>query len=251
MLAESGKKMWIGLGGLAFAKGKGHSPWIGLVGLLLCAGCATKPPMPDPEQLSSLPEATGVVVGSMTRAVSMKDYHSFLVRFMSRRTAKGVFQDKPIYMKHPEGDTTFDISQRDRQGDLFALVLSAGDYELYGATAFSDVSWYESGSDLRIRFSVPPGGILYLGEIHFTPGMFHLSDNWNRDSRLFKARYSNVDWSQVHLHSEVVAGNDGWGNSGSALPQSRGPSKPKLDPLLDQDINRVLNEALEETPKKP
>ncbi|WP_224372959.1 hypothetical protein [Hyalangium versicolor] len=176
--------------------------------LLLWMGCgSSKPYMARPEQLSKLSQDTGVVVGSLARATSTSRYHTCVLRFWDKKTR----QERTLFMKHLPGGNEFDFSGFGRSGDLFALVLPAGDYALDSASFETEGSEYHSGPDLYLLFTVPPGGILYLGEFLFGPSqrpspdyrslepLLQLSrrDEWDRDSALLKARYPNVAWSKV------------------------------------------------------
>lgn len=186
--------------------------------LLLWMGCSpTKPYMARPEQLSELPEATGVVVGSIAQVSSMSLYHTFVVTFSDKKFRK----KRIISMRHVPRGPEFDFSDFERSGDLFAFVLPAGKYAVTSARFENEAGAHETGSDLSFPFTVTSGRILYLGEISFSPvkssyinsrsrapllQRLVFRDEWGRDSVLLKARYPNVDWSEALLTPMMASG---------------------------------------------
>ncbi|MBN1209575.1 MAG: hypothetical protein JXB05_32295 [Myxococcaceae bacterium] len=186
--------------------------------LLLWMGCSpTKPYMARPEQLSELPEETGVVVGSIARVSSMSLYHTFVVRFSDKKFR----QERIISMRHVPRGPEFDFSDFERSGDLFAFVLPAGEYAVTSARLENKAGGFETGSDVSIPFMVTSGRILYLGEISFSPvessyvdsrsrvpllQRLVFRDEWGRDSVLLKARYPNVAWSEALLSPMLASG---------------------------------------------
>lgn len=227
--------------------------WGWSVCLLLWAGCvATKPSLPRPEQVSPLPNGTGMVVGSVARAVELSGYHTYEIGFANKVTG----QQHQIFMRHREGDPDFDFSELLLAGDLFGFVLPAGEYGLYKATFQNDSSTYIAVPGTVVQFTVAPGEILYLGEFYFGHGedpthvyregkQFVIQDRWGRDSALFKARYPSVDWSEASLHPALAAGST-TGPSPSGTP----PGMTGRSPNRTVDIDRLLNEPLKVAPAR-
>ena len=181
-------------------------------------GCTARPELPKVIKASSLDNNYSLVVGSLSRANGLQSFDSWSLLFRTdgekveySNSIKGKM-DKNV----PFGKYDFDFKERKNSGNIFAYIVPAGDYEIYGTEmtqsyAYTHTRWKES-DEFSIKFHAEAGNITYIGEYAIQPvyngenfigvplmasGYWLVDDKFERDLILLKKKYPNLNWSEV------------------------------------------------------
>jgi hypothetical protein len=179
--------------------------------------------------MSDLPPEKGVVVGSFVRAPGGSAYPG--KEFQLGLRNKATRETATLSMKGDAWSNQFsyDFHSHADGGMLFALVLPAGEYELYTATSLYALGEertlrFTPNRDASIPFEVVKEEAVYIGQIRHVPetvdvkdwlgvpypggGHYRLSNEWERDARLLEAHYPDVDWSRTRVSTLHAAPED-------------------------------------------
>lgn len=137
------------------------------------------------------------------------------------------------------GSSQFNAYQRsdfsDKTGRIFVLEVPAGDYAFTGWQVFSrGERLHPSESPAPIKYSLKPGEITYVGNIHFdfslAKNVFgssiindvkpELSDNYDQDFSILKQKYPNLAIPKI-IHS--VGEKRIWGDTTEPLNKTIDP----------------------------
>jgi len=125
----------------------------------------------------------------------------------------------------PPGMLDWDIKQRGLRGNVFAVELPVGEYEIFSWRVSSGYSTVRPQDDFRIPFSITPGTAIYLGNFHFerksglgaavvvVDVQYH--DEAIRDLGILQKKYSGIDPStlQTVLERSNLGNQLGGGSS--------------------------------------
>ncbi|RZF82954.1 hypothetical protein EXT46_05745 [Pseudoalteromonas sp. CO325X] len=146
----------------------------------------------------------GVIIGSLSRANAAAIYDIWSISLRSKDS--NMEQDVNILGKAsttaPFVAYDFDYKEKKYSGNLFAYIVPAGEYEFYNYRLFQNRgalsrNWHPE-DEFSIPIEVKSGAINYIGEYSATKDYFwEITSNKARDIPLFKARYPNLDWSEL------------------------------------------------------
>jgi hypothetical protein len=105
----------------------------------------------------------------------------------------------------------FDFLSSGGGGNLFALKLPPGDYEIHRWSVGTGTAVYYPSSDFSLPFSIESGKSTYMGDFNFTIGKGHnlfgipipyLDDiayfnSWERDLNALKSKYPSINLQEV------------------------------------------------------
>ena len=157
--------------------------------------------------MGNLDADEGIVFASLVEEDGPVSYR--IVRFRFRNTETGRTGALSIAPALP-GSATKTIGS-DGRGNIEAVTLPAGKYEFYNFVLVAGRSRWTADRDFSIPFRVFPGRAVYLGEIRLYPsvaratlglskangGHFVISSQRERDIRLFRLRYPNMNRSDI------------------------------------------------------
>jgi hypothetical protein len=202
---------------------------------LLCAmmaACAT--PSIEPDFKPTSEAGGGVVVGSITYEGSFSGY-SVGYRRVGTNSQLGRIQAGAgmLFVPYiPRGDA----DALGTRGELFAIELPEGDYEVHRWFISSGPASVASTSPFSIRFKVERGRVVYIGNFHFrqtsrmgltvTGGELSYLERAERDLPLIKRKYPNLDGTPIDLAVERGASHRGVGG-----PHTTTFERPAIIPL--------------------
>lgn len=146
----------------------------------------------------------GVIIGSLSRANAAAIYDIWSISLRSKDS--NIEQDINIRGKAsttaPFVAYDFDYKEKQYSGNLFAYVVPAGEYEFYNYRLFQTRGAFSRNWHPENEFSMPikvkSGAINYIGEYSATKEHYwEVTNNQTRDIALFKAKYPNLDWSNL------------------------------------------------------
>lgn len=121
-------------------------------------------------------------------------------------------------------DWDWDIEDRGHKGDVFALQLTPGTYEIFRWMVGSGATTVKPRSEFSIKFDVTAGTTTYIGNFRFlqtaTAGLTvtgvdvqHI-DEWDRDWQAFSQKYSSASLGEVRRIAEGAPLETNLGKSG-------------------------------------
>jgi hypothetical protein len=185
---------------------------------ILLAGCTARPELPKKINTNALDNNYSLIVGSLSRANGLQSFDSWSLLFRSinadmiyKNFIKGKM-DKSV----PFGKYDFDFKEKKSSGNIFAYIVPAGDYEIYGTQitqsyGYTHTNWQDS-DNFSIRFHAEAGKITYIGEYAIQPvyngknlfgaslvssGYWLIADKSERDLALLQKKYPNLNWNEV------------------------------------------------------
>jgi len=185
---------------------------------VLLTGCTARPELPKTINKTALDNKYSLIVGSLSRANGLQSFDSWSLLF--RRVNEDVkysnFIKGKMDKKVPFGKYDFDFKEKKNSGNIFAYVVPAGDYEIYGTEmtqsyAYTHTRWKED-EQFSIKFHAEAGKIIYIGEYAIQPvyngknfigvplmaaGYWLVDDKSERDFILLQNKYPNLNWSEV------------------------------------------------------
>lgn len=188
-----------------------------LLSLFLTA-CTARPELPKAIKASSLNDNYSLIVGSLSRANGLQSFDSWSLLFRSddKKVNYSNFIKGKMDKKVPFGKYDFDFKERKNSGNIFAYLVPAGVYEIYGTEmtqsyAYTHTRW-KAKDEFSIKFHAEAGKITYIGEYAIQPvydgkniigvplmasGYWLIDDKLERDLTLLKKKYPNLNWSEV------------------------------------------------------
>ncbi len=206
-----------------------------IIVLLLCAlniGCATQ--SISPEFKFTAETRGGVVAGSITYEGSFSGYN-VVYRRVGTDSQVGSIQAGAgtlLVPYIPRGDA----DALGMRGELFAIELPEGEYEIHRWFISSGPASVASTSPFSIRFKAIPGIVTYIGNFHFrqtsrlgltvTGGELSYLERAERDIPLIKRKYPGLETATIDAAIERGAS---YGNLGGAHRTTFDP--PVIVPL--------------------
>lgn len=186
----------------------------------MLAGCATSSIAPDYKLASD--QKTGLVTGAITYDGSMSGYR-VLYRSLDAKGPHG-------FIETGSGDAVgllfasrSDAKALGSPGEVFAIGLPAGDYEVYGWQIRSGAATVNSNAPFSIQFRVVAGAILYIGDFHFvqkarmgltvTGAELAQIDHQDRDLPIVRQKYAAIGNNDVESAIKPGSDNEGLGGS--------------------------------------
>ncbi len=191
-------------------------------GLILSA-CSAAKTVPVGEDLSADVE-NGLVLVSVTHVGQFSEYSMFF-----REVGSDTFQTLDIGARFtilPPNMTRWDwdIDDRGHKGDVFALRLPLGTYEVFRWRVGSGVATVTPSDEFSIKFEVEPGTTTYIGNFRFlqtsstgltvTGADVQHVDEWDRDWGVFSRKYSSSTVGEVRRIAEGSPLETNLGKSG-------------------------------------
>ncbi len=172
--------------------------------VLILAACKSVESVPHNYFLNPQSDK-GVLVSSLTYHGSYSGYS-----ILFRKVGSDDFNQLTIGTGTallPPGMLDWDIKQRGLRGNVFAVELPVGDYEIFSWRVSSGYAHVRPQNDFRIPFSITPGKAIYLGNFNFerklglggtvTAVDVTYGDEANRDITILQRKYTGIDSAKV------------------------------------------------------
>lgn len=203
-----------------------------LVLLVMVTGCANRTARPElPKELSasSFNNNYVLIVGSLSRGNSLRGFTSWELYFRSLdQTYHNSVKGRMDPSSRLWGRYDFDFKERQISGNLFAYRVPAGVYEFYQTELTEylpnvQIRSWKAEKPFSVKFLATAGSIVYIGEYAAMPvfankGLFGLSildsgywavsDKSERDLRLLKQKYPNLDWEKLKVFIPHIEGSE-------------------------------------------
>jgi hypothetical protein len=180
-------------------------------------GCTARPELPKVIKTDALNNKYSLIVGSLSRANGLYSFDSWslLFRSVNGETKYSNVMKGKMDKSQPFGKYDFDFKEKKDSGNIFAYLVPAGDYEIYGteitqSNGFTHTRWKDNKFSLKIH--AEPGKIIYIGEYAIQPvyngrnmmgvplvgsGFWLIDDKSDRDLALLKNKYPNLNWDEI------------------------------------------------------
>ena len=182
------------------------------IAILSLAGCATTRSsnnIPSSYKLNSNSH-NGLLLASVTYHGSYSGYSMTYRKVGSSQSTNLTIGSGSTFV--PPGMMDWDIEKHGLRGNVFAVALPAGEYEISSWLVSSGYASIRPGNEFTIRFQIVPGQAVYLGNFHFIRssgfgGMITdvdvgYSDESSRDIAIIKQKYRSVEASDIYMGIE-------------------------------------------------
>ncbi len=196
--------------------------FIGLVFVTLLFGCTSTPNIKSDYNLDSN-SSKGIMLASISYVGGYSGYAVSLSD--SSKTENWTIQfgeGMALIPIPPKGD----YSSYGKKGELFAIELPSGEYQIDEWNVFSGYATISPVTPISIEFKIEPGKATYIGNFNFTQtdslGLtvtgveVTYSDNFEEDSVVLGMKFPNINTNNILMGISPNTSLRGFGGGGNA-----------------------------------
>lgn len=181
---------------------------------LVVAGCASEPKKLPYELEPDSPD--GYLVGSITYDGPVAGYRVYYRRAGSPGSAGGSFVEGGAgSIFEPGFFAKHDLQAAEVKGNVFAVKLPAGDYEIYDWAVVGGAARLSPTQPFLLRYAVQPGRSSYAGSFHFrqtntagltvTGARVDYGQAFERDSAVLPVKYPGLPMATTEREPQEAA----------------------------------------------